>query len=376
MNEKFRENFFLIVRILLLIMIEIYILLSQSILTGASYGVFLLLALFVGGMAGKELVGKKKAWLFLAAAVLLWIAMLTRVGTEFLLLGVLIGYEILYLIKPGFFYYYIPMAAAVCIPSETETELPFIVGILIGLLYIQHDFVVVSYREQAKEDTLTEQKLKRNLYEREKELRSEINKGRLRAENQILEEKARLSQTLHDKLGHNINGAVYQLEAIKLLMKRDPETAESMIQAVLNQLRAGMDEIRVILRKEKPEKNKLALLQLQQLCDECSQKGVDAQLFIEGELSKAPEKYLEIILDNAFEAVSNALKYSKCTKIEIRIYIMNRMVRCSISDNGIGCKEVVDGMGIAGMRQRMRRVNGILNFETESGFTINMLLPL
>ncbi len=376
MNEKFRENFFLIVRILLLIMIEIYILLSQSILTGASYGVFLLLALFVGVMAGKELAGKKKAWLFLAAAVFLWIVMLTRVGTEFLLLGVLIGYEILYLIKPGFFYYCIPMAAAACIPSEKETELPFIVGILIGLLYIQHDFVVVSYREQAKEDTLTEQKLKRNLYEREKELRGEINKGRLRAENQILEEKARLSQTLHDKLGHNINGAVYQLEAIKLLMKRDPETAESMIQAVLNQLRAGMDEIRVILRKEKPEKNKLALLQLQQLCDECSQKGVDAQLFIEGELSKAPEKYLEIILDNAFEAVSNALKYSKCTKIEIRIYIMNRMVRCSISDNGIGCKEVVDGMGIAGMRQRMRRVNGILNFETESGFTINMLLPL
>lgn len=375
MDERLRDSFFLIVRMLLLLVIEIYIVLFQSILTGASYGVFLLLALFVGVMAGKELAGKEKRWLFLAAAIFLWLVILAVLGTEFVLLGVLIGYEILYLIKPGFFYYCIPMALS-CFQSDVGIEVQFIISILTGLLYIQHDFVVVSYKEQTREDTLTEQKLKRDLHEREHELSEEISKGRLRDENQLLEERSRLSQTLHDKLGHSINGSVYQLEAIKLLMKREPETAGSMIQAVIDQLRAGMDEIRMILRKEKPEKYRLALLQLQQLCDECSQKGVEAQLLTEGELSKVPEKYFEIILDNAFEAVSNAMKYSKCTRMEIRIHILNRMVRCSISDNGVGCKEVVDGMGIAGMRRRMREVNGILDFETEMGFTINMLLPL
>ena len=45
-------------------------------------------------------------------------------------------------------------------------------------------------------------------------------------------------------------------------------------------------------------------------------------------------------------------------------------------NNGIGCKEIVDGMGISGMRKRMRQMKGILDFETEAGFTINMLLPL
>ena len=33
-------------------------------------------------------------------------------------------------------------------------------------------------------------------------------------------------------------------------------------------------------------------------------------------------------------------------------------------------------MGISGMRRRVREVNGVLNFETEAGFTINMLLPI
>ena len=97
---------------------------------------------------------------------------------------------------------------------------------------------------------------------------------------------------------------------------------------------------------------------------------------IEGELSKVSEKYLEIILDNAFEAVSNSLKYAKCTKIDIKIHVLNQMVRCSISDNGVGCDAIEDGMGIAGMRRRVREVNGILDFETEIGFTINILLPL
>ena len=174
----------------------------------------------------------------------------------------------------------------------------------------------------------------------------------------------------------NINGSVYQLEAVKVLMEKEPETSRKMIQAVIDQLRGGMDEIRLILRKERPKKYKLAILQLEKLCEDCRKKGVEAELITEGELNVVPEKYLEIILDNAYEAVSNSMKYAKCSKIKISVYVWNQMVRCSIQDNGVGCKEVIDGMGISGMRKRMREINGILDFETEAGFTINMLLPL
>lgn len=89
-----------------------------------------------------------------------------------------------------------------------------------------------------------------------------------------------------------------------------------------------------------------------------------------------PEKYLEIILDNAYEAVSNSMKYAKATRIEIKIYVLNQVIRCSISDNGVGCDNIVDGMGLSGMRKRVREINGILDFESEAGFTINMLLPI
>jgi signal transduction histidine kinase len=137
-----------------------------------------------------------------------------------------------------------------------------------------------------------------------------------------------------------------------------------------------MDEIRAILRRQRPEKKKMALLQLYELCADCNKKGVEAELNTEGNLSAISDMLWEIILDNTFEAVTNSMKYSRCRSIDISILVMNEMVRCSVSDDGVGCETVKDGMGISGMRQRIRNAGGSINFETEAGFSVNMLLPL
>lgn len=375
MEERFREHYFVLLRIVLLLILEIYIILSQSVLTGASVKALLILALFIGVIAGKELVERRLQGVFFGVAGILLLIILFTLGTSFALLGVFLCYEVLTYLRPCMFWYFIPLGFAF-VSGETDSSVQFIIAVLIGLIYCQHDFVVEAYRKQTKEDTIVEQMLKHRINIREYEMQEEVKKSLLMAENQMLEERAELSQTLHDKIGHNINGSVYQLEAVKLLMEKEPEVSKKMIQTVINQLRSGMDEIRVILRKERPKKYKLAILQLEKLCEDCREKGVEAELITEGELRAIPEKYLEVILDNAYEAVSNSLKYAKCSKIKISVYVLNKMIRCSIWDNGVGCKELIDGMGISGMRKRIREINGILDFETEAGFTINMLLPL
>lgn len=375
MEYRFRNHYFILLRIGLLLILEIYIILSESVLTGASKMVLLLLALFTGVISGKELLNRKNQIWFYIVAIILMNFIILKIGTEFILLGIYLCYEILTYFKPKQIWYLFPLGIAL-VNGEVDRSIQLIMAVLVGVIYYQHDFVVETYRKQAKEDTIKEIELKTNLNRRENEMQNEMRKSLLMAENQVLEERAALAQTLHDKLGHNINGSVYQLEAVKVLMDKEPESSKKMIQAVIDQLRSGMDEIRIILRKERPKKYKLATIQLQKLCEDCNVKGVEAELNIEGKLKDVPEKYLEIILDNAYEAVSNSMKYSKCSKININIHVLNQVVRCSIADNGIGCSVVVDGMGISGMRKRVREVNGILDFETEVGFVINMLLPL
>jgi len=375
MNERLRDNFFVAVRMGLLIMLEGYIVLSFPEITGASSGVLLLLALFIAAMSLKELVSGQKKIPFFAAAAILLIVMLKTLGVEFFLLGILLYYEILHCIKPGYMLYLLPLPAAF-IPTSFDTYTQVLIVLLLGFVYAQNDFVVESYRRQTQEDSVAEQHLKHDMYRREHEMQEQLRKNLLQTENQILEEREQLSQKLHDKLGHSINGSIFQLEAVKVLLEKDPAASCTMLQAVIDQMRGGMDEIRAILRKERPKKYRIAIIQLEKLCEDCRHKGVDAALTTEGDLSQVPEKYLEILLDNAYEAVSNSMKYAKCTAISISIRVLNQMVRCSISDNGIGCREIVDGMGISGMRRRIREINGVIDFETEMGFTINMLLPL
>ncbi|MDE6567429.1 MAG: hypothetical protein K2K70_06830 [Lachnospiraceae bacterium] len=375
MGERFREHYFVLLRIALLLILEIYIVLSQSVLTGASVKLLLLLALLIGVIAGKELVESRFQILFLGVAGVLLLLLIVTQGTIFILPGIFLCYEVLSYFRPQLLWYFLPLGL-VFVPNQIDLSVQLMIAVFLEIIYYQHDFVVESYRKQTQEDTIAEQALKHSMNRREQEMQEEVRKSLLVAENQMLEERAELSQTLHDKLGHNMNGSVYQLEAVKLLLEKEPETSKKMIQAVIDQLRSGMDEIRLILRKERPQKYRLAILQLENLCEDCRRKGVEAELITEGELKSVPEKYLEIILDNAYEAVSNSMKYAKCSKIKISVYVLHQMIRCSISDNGVGCSKVVDGMGISGMRKRMREVNGILDFETELGFTINMLLPL
>lgn len=385
MIEQIRENYFLAVKTLLVLAGEICLLVIEFEQAGASGRMLLLLALFFGLFAGEELSKGRVKACFLAALIIAFSFLFLLYGEDFWLLGILLMYEVISfgksLLEDRFsrhfsvLWYLFPMIL-VWEPKEGSLFFRITLILLVGIIYIQHDFVVTSYQKEVRENSLSEQQLKKNMHYRENALREEMNRGLLVAENEILEERARLSQTLHDKLGHNINGSIYQLEAVKLLVKKEPETSRNMVQAVIDQLRTGMDEIRSILRRERPEKYKLAVLQLRRLCEECRGMGIEAELITKGNLSDVPENYLEIILDNAVEAVSNALKYAHCSKIEIEIIVMNQMLRCSISDNGIGCSQMEEGMGIAGMRRRVRSVNGILDLATETGFTINMLLPM
>ena len=143
-----------------------------------------------------------------------------------------------------------------------------------------------------------------------------------------------------------------------------------------DELRGGMDEIRMILRREKPDRQKFARLQLYKLCEDCERSGVEAETEMEGDTARISQEQWEVILDNAFEAVSNSMKYSKCSSIDITICVMKQRVRVSIADNGIGCSQIEDGMGISGMRQRVRAASGTIDFQTDPGFTVTMLLPI
>ena len=260
--------------------------------------------------------------------------------------------------------------------SGLQVRYYFVVAILLILIYYQHNKVVGWYEKTARDNLMEESRLKSDIEHSKVKHKDELNKSRLQHENELLEEKGRISQALHDKLGYSINGSLYKLEAAKVLIDKEPERSGAILQEVIDNLRGSMDEIRVIIRNERPDKKRMALKSLYALLAECEDGyGIKTSLNISGDRD-IPENIWEIILDNSFEAVTNALKYSGCDEISIDINILEEVVRATIKDNGKGAYNIEEGMGIQGMKARVRKVKGYIDIDSVGGFTINMILPI
>ena len=249
--------------------------------------------------------------------------------------------------------------------------------LLTAVVYWQHSGMILKYRQSAENYEEQELQLKNSIETSAADFQNEIRRTNLHYENVMLQDKARLTQALHDKLGHRINGSIYQLEACRAISATNPEKADEILGRVTQSLREGMDEIRAVLRSERPDGKRMALLGLNLLCEECkSQYGIDAQLTMEGDSGRISEKMWSVIYDNCCEAVTNAMKYAQCDRMRIEIIVLNQMLRCCVSDNGKGSRNIRDGMGLEGIKRRVAQLGGTAHISGDDGFRINMLIPI
>lgn len=366
MEAKLRNNYFSLVKFMGIFSLIIVGSINKDYSVTGVGGMVLIGAFFLLSSVLVEIDGDKKRhiiWLIAEGLLAVLAVALFPVNGIFYLEIVYLDIVGLYsvLFYPGSYLllmpaYYVGADMGVCLLVLTFTV----------LIYYQHNKIIGWYRKSERENL-----------ELESQLKSDMVSSRLQHENEMLEEKTRISQALHDKLGHSINGSLYKLEAVKLLLEKKPEESGKLLQEVIDNLRGSMDEIRVIIRNERPDKKKTAILALQSVCNECEEQyNIKTNLELSLDDREIPENIWEIILDNTYEAVTNSLKYSGCDRIDISIRVLGEVVRITIKDNGRGCSEIRESMGIQGMKQRVRNVKGYFDIESDMGFSINMILPM
>lgn len=192
-----------------------------------------------------------------------------------------------------------------------------------------------------------------------------------------LEERNKIAQELHDKVGHSISGSLMQLEAAKLLTVSDPDKTSSILDRVIQTLREGLESIRVTLRNIKPPSEQIGINRLQLILDDFkTQHGLKTSLTYEGDISRISPVLWKIYLENVTEGLTNILRHSNATQVSVSLHIMNRMVRLQISDNGTVDKDLKKGLGLSGMEERLCSVDGKLIIDTSRGFSLTMLTPL
>ena len=176
MNDRLRENYFVFVRLALMVVLCGYGTMSETDMSGVSVGILLLVSFYIGVMAAKELFRGPMKLVMALVGVVLNSLLVYYGGREFLLLGCCSLFEVLSLFPALDYRWYFAVLLGAWIETPLGFLVQFVVVFAITILYVQHNYIVAGYRERMREDVVTEQNLKKDIREREHASREEIRK--------------------------------------------------------------------------------------------------------------------------------------------------------------------------------------------------------
>jgi signal transduction histidine kinase len=78
------------------------------------------------------------------------------------------------------------------------------------------------------------------------------------------------------------------------------------------------------------------------------------------------------------EAFTNSIRHGQATRILIHFWEFPDSLTMTVTDNGKGIQQIVKGIGLAGMEERLATVKGTLETFSpeEGGFRLKVTIPL
>jgi signal transduction histidine kinase len=192
-----------------------------------------------------------------------------------------------------------------------------------------------------------------------------------------LEERNALSHRIHDELGHSLSGGLIQLEACKSILYQDIDKAAVLLQNAIEISQAGIEEIRKTLKETKPPQESLGVTRIKSELSQFESKyAVKTHFYTKGTLDKISQPMWYVFLQNLTEALTNSLKYSEATRIEVELVVLNKVARFIIRDNGVGAEKFSKNLGLLGMEERAAKLGGNVIFQGKDGFSIITLIGI
>jgi signal transduction histidine kinase len=194
-------------------------------------------------------------------------------------------------------------------------------------------------------------------------------------------ERQRISRELHDGLGQKMVAIKLQLESTS---KQTPEEIKETIKDVKESFLTTIDEVRQISNNLAPNiLNESGIdIALQSLCNSFTKSAeTDIELSVYGDYSTSNPKVIFYVYRIAQEALTNSLKHSGATRIQLQLIGNTENIILIIEDNGRGfdyqSNFCTPCNGIYNMKERARLLNGTLDIETEptTGTTIRLKIP-
>ncbi|MCU5002949.1 sensor histidine kinase [Bacillus tropicus] len=194
-------------------------------------------------------------------------------------------------------------------------------------------------------------------------------------------ERTKLAREIHDGLGHQMTSLIVQLQALKIMLKKNPSAANESVDDLLKVARKGMEEIRTAVRDWTSDEKDLGLTSLKGLISQVQANSLLKIEFIHSEkISEWTMEESTILYRILQESLTNILRHSHADSVIVSVIEIDAVVSLSVADNGIfkGDKELELGFGLNGMKKRCESVGGSCSFTLNEpkGLRVEARIPI
>ncbi|MGW4398706.1 sensor histidine kinase [Amycolatopsis nivea] len=193
----------------------------------------------------------------------------------------------------------------------------------------------------------------------------------------VLDERQRMAREIHDTLAQGLAGILTQLQAAEQTAA-EPEALGRHVANATNLARESLVEARRTVHSVEP--SVLAEARLPEAIGEVTRNwsaatSVDAVLTTTGDARPMHTDVEVALLRTAQEALANVAKHARAKRVGLTLSYMPDLVTLDVRDDGVGFEpnakrangSTNGGFGLSGMRQRVQRLAGRLDIESEPG---------
>ncbi|WP_243229036.1 sensor histidine kinase [Microbacterium sp. CIAB417] len=334
----------------------------------------------------RPVVPRKGAWpaVWTLVVAALWI-LLTLTAPSFAWCAVPLAFAVLQILPFWPAAGVVAAMTAVVVAAElriAEEADPTLIAGPLGIAFA----TVVAYRALDREARAREQ-LVDELTTTQSELAAAENRAG------ALAERARLSREIHDSVGQNLSSIHLLLQAAEQQWDRRPDAARAQVRTAADTARAGLDEVRRVVRDLAPsELDGVAgslPAAIERLVTEAV--GVDASFRSHGALGDVPLPVAAAVIRTVRGALANVAEHAQASRTVVSLTAQPDELRLDIRDDGIGFdarpaarrervrqrRSAGRGRGLAGIEERIAAVGGSLEIESApgEGTTVSAVFP-
>jgi signal transduction histidine kinase len=194
-------------------------------------------------------------------------------------------------------------------------------------------------------------------------------------------ERNRISREIHDISGYIFTNLIALMDAAGSMRRDDQAGLTDILITARKQAQEGLRETRAALHRLRTEQSGMAdstraIFKIVSIFRKIA--GIEVELNM-GNLPHFLARDLNLALYRTVqEALTNSVRHGKATQVRVNFWVEGGQLLLTIVDNGKGAYEVVKGIGITGMEERIGALGGTVQIghSYPDGFSLSVQVPL